>query len=131
MGVVMLDGDAPALREVAGRVLRRQIPRMHVVDDVLGLYVEQPLQVREVRLEGAVRQQVLEIARVWRHVGAAAPGQREGVLEFRADRQKRGGSGDGQGEWLRGVAAATADQTLAPLHDPRHGVDVACQYLTI
>ena len=104
---------------------------MHVVDDVLGLDVKQALEVGQVRFEGPVCQQVLEIAGVRRHVGAAAPGQSEGVFEFRADRQKRGRRRDGQVQWLRGVAAAAADQTLAPVHDTRDGVVVACPYLAV
>ena len=64
VGVVMLDGDAPALGEVRDRVLSGEVTGMEVVGDVFGLDVEQPLEVRQIRLEGLMRQQILEIARV-------------------------------------------------------------------
>ena len=60
---------------------------MKVVDDIFGLDVQKALQVGKVRLKRPIRQQVLEVTRVRRHVGTAAAGQCEGVLEFRADRQ--------------------------------------------
>jgi len=60
----MLDADAPVLREGAHGVLGRQVARVQVVGDVGRLEVEQPLQMRQVRLEGSIRQQIFEIARV-------------------------------------------------------------------
>ncbi len=131
MRVVMLDGDAPALREVARRVLRRQVSRMQVVDHVGRIHVEQPHEVGQVRLEGAICEQVLEVARVRRHVGPSPASQRERVLELGAHRQNGLGSGDGQMERLRGVASAAPDHALAAVHDPRDGVVVPCPDLAV
>ena len=104
---------------------------MQVVGDVDRLDVEQASQMREVRLEGPIRQQILEVAGVRRHVSAPAARQREGVLELGADRQNGLRSRDRQGERLRGVASGAADQALAPVHDPCHRVVVAGPYLSV
>jgi len=104
---------------------------MKVVGHVFGLYLQQATEVGEVHLEGLVRQQVLEIARMRRHAGTRATRQREGVLELRANRQNVAGSGDRQIERLRGVAAAASDHALPPVHDPRHRIVVARPNFTI
>ena len=127
----MLDADPPALREGARGVLGRQVGRVQVVGDVGRLEVEQPLQMRQVRLEGSVRQQVFEIAGVRSHVRSPAAHQREGVLQLRADRKEGLRSGDRKREWLRRVAAGPAYQAFAPVHDPRDRVVVAAPDLAV
>ena len=89
MRVVVLDGDAPLGREARDGVLRGEVLRVEVVGDDLGLEREQPREVREAVRERAVRRQVLEVAVVRRHVGAAAARERERVLELGADGEER------------------------------------------
>ena len=99
---------------------------MQVVGDVDRFEVEQALEVRQVRFEGAICQQILEIAGVRRHVRPPAAGQGEGVLELGADGQ-HGRSlrhRDRQRDRFGGVAAGAADQALPAIDDAGHGVVV-------
>ncbi len=123
--MVVLHADAPALGELADRELRREVARVEVVDDPGRLEIEQALEVSQVRFEGAVRQQVFEIAGVGSDVGAPAAGEGEGVLELGAHGEKRLGRRDRQVERIRRVAAAAPDQALPPVDDSRHRVVVA------
>ena len=86
--MVVLHADAPALGELADRELGRQVGRVEVVGDPGRLEIEKSLQVSQVPFEGAVRQQVLEIAGVGSDVGAPAAGEGKGVLELGAHGEK-------------------------------------------
>ena len=129
--MVVLDADAAALGEVPLGELRREVPGMEIVGDVRRLDVQQTPQVREVRLEGSVRCQLLEVSGVRRDVGAAAAGQRKGVLELGADCQQRFRSRDRQGQWLRCVTTGTPDQAFAPINYPGDRVVIACPNLAV
>ena len=117
------------MRRSAGKcadgVLRGEVRGMEIVGHVFRLEVEEPREMRQVRLERVVREQVLEIARVRGHVGAPAARQGECVLELRAHCQNVARSGDGERQRLRRVAPSAADQALATGHDARDAVVVA------
>jgi len=87
VSVVMLDADAPVLREGAHGVLGRQVARVQVVGDVGRLEVEQPLQMRQVSSRRLDTSAGLRGRPCAGHVRAPAARQRERVLQLGADRQ--------------------------------------------
>ena len=85
--VVVLDADR--LQPEVERVLGREVLRVQVVRDQLGLHREQPLEVLDPVAEGAQGLVVAQVADVVRDPRAAVAGERERVLELGADREQR------------------------------------------
>ena len=125
VGVVVLDRD-PALGRVSpDGVLRREVLGMEVVHHDLRLDGEESREVGEAVREGPVGRQVLQVAVVRRDVGPPAAGERERVLELRADGEQRTRRRDREPQRLRSVAAAAPDDRRPTGHDARHRVVVA------
>ena len=129
--MVMLDRDPAGRREPLDRVLGREVLRVEVVDDDLGLERQQPRKVGEPVGERPVGREVLEVTVVRRDVGTCAPGQRERVLELGAHREQRRRGRHGQVDRVGRMAARAAHDRLAARDDARDRVVVARADLAI
>ena len=121
--VVVLHGHLLLLRQ-RQRVLGRQVLRVEVVGDHLGLEPEEAPVDRDAGLVVLQRLQVLEIADVLAEEGVGVARQAEGVLELGAGRQRLR-ERPRQGHRERGVAPGPADQPRPAAAHLRDGVVVA------
>ena len=98
---------------------------MQVVGDARRPEREQSLVQGDVRLERAVRLEMIQVAQVMAEDRPAVAAQREGRLELPADRQDRHGQSSGSGDRLRGVPARAADRRFDAADHPRHRIIAA------
>jgi hypothetical protein len=104
------------------RVRGRQIVRVQVVDDHLRGDREQPLEVRDARLERTQRLGVLEVADVVGDPCAAPARDAERVLELGAAREHVPGRRDREREQAGDRPAGAPERQRPPAGDPQHRV---------
>ena len=121
--VVVLHGHLLLLRQ-RQCVLRRQVLRVEVVGDHLGLEPEEATIDLDAGLVVLQRLQVLEVADVLAEEGVGVAREAEGVLELGAGRQRLR-ERPRQGHRERGVAPGPADQPRPAAAHLRDGVVVA------
>ncbi len=123
MRVMVLDGDHRLQAELLGHT-RGEVARVQISHRHRRLDAEELTEAGQCALKVLERLEVLEVADVLAHVGAALVSQGERVLQVRPDRDERGRGLDRELEGQRRVAARPPQEHARAAGDPDDGVVV-------